>query len=392
MVGGAGGVVTGVRINRLAAFAGLLLLGAAAGCWALRAGGGELGEAAAPLATGSADSTAVPDDADPAGRDALLGGPQLEWTPLEFVEVVVPDAFDPIVAGEDLPPGFRQLLNRDDILPVYEPVFLESGEVGWPDDEMVLGLVIDGEARAYPISYLNVREMVVDSVAGVPVLVSWCPLCGTAMVHDRRLGDTVLVLGNQGALWGNAMTWWDHDTGSVWSQPLGEAILGPRKGATLDLLPSMLTTWRSWRVEHPGTLALRAPEGRAFRAGVSLDDTAIVVRFGADTAVFPVALLREVGVVNEVVGGAPVAVVIDPEDPDRWAVLSRTLDDRVVVLEVRDGALVDVETGTVWDAARGIALEGPLRGEVLGLLPGFTSFQKDVATFWPEARVWSPGG
>ena len=77
------------------------------------------------------------------------------------------------------------------------------------------------------------------------------------MVHRRELNGTVLVLGNQGALWGNAMTWWDHNTGSIWSQPIGEAILGPLKGARLELFPSTLTTWQSWLEAHPESLATR---------------------------------------------------------------------------------------------------------------------------------------
>ena len=66
------------------------------------------------------------------------------------------------------------------------------------------------------------------------------------MVHRRELNGQVLVFGNQGALWGNAMTWFDHGTGSVWSQPLGEAIVGDRKGDVLDVMVSQLTSWGTW--------------------------------------------------------------------------------------------------------------------------------------------------
>ena len=207
------------------------------------------------------------------------------------------------------------------------------------------------------------------------------------MVHRRELNGTELVLGNQGALWGNAMTWWDHDTGSVWSQPLGEAILGPRKGSTLELLPSQLTTWGSWVAEHPTSLALDAPGGGA---GIELGDTVIVVEFGTDSAAYPIDDLRDAGVANDLVSGAPIAVVIDPTDEDRWAVFSRVLDDRTVVLEHRGSDLIDRETGTVWDPVRGIALDGPLQGEILDLLPGVPSFAADVQTFWPDARFWPP--
>ena len=207
------------------------------------------------------------------------------------------------------------------------------------------------------------------------------------MVHRREINGREVVFGNQGALFGNAMTWWDHETGSVWSQPLGEAILGPRTGETIELLPSTLTTWGAWFEAYPDTQALDARGGAA---GVALRDTVIVVEFGSDSAAYPIDDLREAGLANDIVGGADIAVVLDPQNNDRWAVFSRRLDDRIVRLEIRDGALVDRETGTIWDPVRGRGLEGPLAGEILDLLPGVTAFERDVDTFWPNARFWPP--
>jgi hypothetical protein len=205
------------------------------------------------------------------------------------------------------------------------------------------------------------------------------------MVHRRELDGQALVFGNQGDLWGNAMTWWDHDTGSVWSQPLGEAILGPRRGATLELVPSTLTRWSAWREAHPETVALDAPGGRS---SFALGAMVIVVDFAGETVSYGVADLRTVGVVNDTVAGADIAVVIDPENGQRWAVFSRRLDDRTVTLEIRNGKLRDVETQTTWDPVRGVGRDGPLAGEVLDLLPGFTAFPRDYETFWPDGRRW----
>ena len=207
------------------------------------------------------------------------------------------------------------------------------------------------------------------------------------MVHRRQIDGTDIVFGNQGALWGNAMTWWDHDTGSVWSQPIGEAILGPRKGETIELLPSSLTLWGTWKAEHPQTVALDVTAGFD---RFSLSQMALVIDFGTDVAAYSVPLLREVGVVNDVVAGLEVAVLIDPADDQRWAVFSRRLDDTIVELSIVDGEVVDVASGTRFDPTRGIGRGGDLDGEILDLLPAFTSFPKDVPTFWPEARFWKP--
>ncbi len=207
------------------------------------------------------------------------------------------------------------------------------------------------------------------------------------MVHRRELDGVEIVLGNQGALWGNAMTWWDHDTGSVWSQPLGEAIMGPRTGARLELLSSTLTPWGAWRAAHPDTLALDAPAGNS---GFALEGMMVAVELDGEAAAYRFTDLWERGPANDVVAGVPLAVVTDPADPQRWAVFSRRLDDRVVTLEIEGGRLVDGETHTVWDPVRGTALEGPLVGERLDLLPGFTVFPSEYPTFWPEGKVWSP--
>ncbi len=209
------------------------------------------------------------------------------------------------------------------------------------------------------------------------------------MVHRRELNGETLVFGNQGALWGNAMTWWDHDTGSVWSQPLGEAILGPRKGEQLELFPSAMTTWGAWNDAHPGTLALDAPGGFD---RISMRSVAIVVALGSETAAYPMPVLERVLVVNDVVAGIPIAVVADPAHPSLWAVFSRDLDGTIVELISRDGTLLDMTSGTVFDPVRGIGTGGRLDGEILGHLPAFTSFPRDVPTFWPGARFWSDSG
>ena len=179
------------------------------------------------------------------------------------------------------------------------------------------------------------------------------------MVHRRSVDGQEVVFGNQGDLFGNAMTWWDHETGSVWSQPLGEAILGPRTGERLELLGSQLTEWGAWRAAHPDTLALDAPGGSS---GFSLERLSIVVEIGDEATAYPVRDLREVGVANDVVAGIPLAVVLDPENPDRWSVFGRKIDGRTVTLA----------------------------GETLAPLPGFTAFERDFDTFWPDGRVWEP--
>ena len=207
------------------------------------------------------------------------------------------------------------------------------------------------------------------------------------MVHRRAIDGEPEVFGNQGALWGNAMTWWDHSTGSVWSQPKGEAIMGPRRGELLELLPSTLTTWRAWRTAHPETRAL---DVHAWETGFDLEDMAIVLEIGEEAVGYRIPDVRRRSVVNDVVAGLPVAVVIDPADPDRWAVFSRTLDaGEVVTLGVVDGRVVDVGTGAAVDPSSGVGSDA-LAGTQLDRLSAFTIFPRDFGTFFPGGVFWEP--
>jgi hypothetical protein len=207
------------------------------------------------------------------------------------------------------------------------------------------------------------------------------------MVHRREIDGREIMLGNQGDLFLRAMTWWDHETGSVWSQPSGEAILGPLAGTRLELLPSSLTTWENWRRDHPGTLALDAEGGSA---GFEVEDTALVVEVGPHPVAYPVEDVQVVGgVVNDQLGDLPVAVVVDPDDANAWRVYSREVAGEVVELAWRDGELVDTVTGTTFHPTLGTVGEGTL-AEPLLPLPAFPSFASDFRNHFPGGRFWVP--
>lgn len=117
------------------------------------------------LASGSETAPASPDDAVPATQS----NPGAEASVL-----VDPDSvYDPVRAGEETPRTFRQLLRRDQIEPVYDPVFTGADSVDWPDESLVIGVEGDATAKAYPVTHLNSREMVNDEIDGDPILVSW---------------------------------------------------------------------------------------------------------------------------------------------------------------------------------------------------------------------------
>ena len=91
----------------------------------------------------------------------------------EGVQTVPADLYDPTDAGEPLPEGYRQQVGRDKIRPVYVPNFVLPDKVEWSDAELVIGVVLEGEARAYPVEFLSHRDTVIDRHRGIPTLVTW---------------------------------------------------------------------------------------------------------------------------------------------------------------------------------------------------------------------------
>lgn len=100
------------------------------------------------------------------------------WSPVASqvdpgTRVDAASTYNPVLSGEVLPAGFRQLLPRDAIAPVYDPVFVPAHAAGWPGGAQIIGVAFGESAKAYPVSFLNRREMVIDSLAGIPILVTW---------------------------------------------------------------------------------------------------------------------------------------------------------------------------------------------------------------------------
>ncbi len=144
---------------------------------------------------------------------------------------------------------------RDTISPIDHPVFQPvSAMTAMGALEPVLSVIVDGDARAYPLRMLLWHEIVNDTVGGVPLLISYCPLCNSGVVYDRRLDGEAVRFGNTGRIRHFDMVMYDHRTESWWQQFTGEAIVGARTG-------DVLTPWPS-RLESLARFRERAPEGR----------------------------------------------------------------------------------------------------------------------------------
>lgn len=146
---------------------------------------------------------------------------------------------------------------RDAIIPIYVPKYdgPDGGDL-LDDSDMVLGYESEVGAYAYPVKMLNLHEIVNDVIDGVPVLISYCPLCANGVVYSRVLDGNTLVFGNTSALYDSDLIMFDWETGSYWHQVIGEAIVGPRTGRRLTVPPSRMTSWSQWKALHPETQIL----------------------------------------------------------------------------------------------------------------------------------------
>ncbi len=152
---------------------------------------------------------------------------------------------------------------RDGIPALDHPAVVAAAQAEWADGALVLGVAAGGEARAYPVAILNWHELVNDILGGVPILVSFCPLCGTGMVFDRRVGGEARRFGVSGLLYRSDLLMYDRQSESLWSQISAEAVTGPLLGQRLRLLRSRMDEWGRWRRDHPETTVLSRATGHA---------------------------------------------------------------------------------------------------------------------------------
>jgi hypothetical protein len=153
---------------------------------------------------------------------------------------------------------------KDGIPAIDAPHFTPADEVDWLDDrEPVIVVEAGGETRAYPIQILTWHEIVNDEIGGTPVAVTFCPLCNTAIVFDRRLDGEVLDFGTTGKLRESDLVMYDRQTESWWQQFSGDALVGELAGKELEHLPAQMTAWGDFRGEHPSSLVLDRETGHA---------------------------------------------------------------------------------------------------------------------------------
>lgn len=219
----------------------------------------------------------------------------------------------------------------DGIPSIDNPRFTPVAQVDYLEpEETIIAFNHDGVERAYPFRILIWHEIVNDAVAGRPIAVVYCPLCGTAMVFDRRYGDQTLEFGVSGLLYNSDVLMFDRQTKSLWSQLGLKSVAGEFVGTELKWLPSEQATWAAWKAANPEGEVLNMNTGhrRDYR------NLPYSGYFNSTGTMFPYERNRDdlepkAWVAGIRVGGAAKAYAIESMPADTW------IDDQVGAVELR---------------------------------------------------------
>jgi Protein of unknown function (DUF3179) len=317
---------------------------------------------------------------------------------------------------------------RDGIPPVDRPKFESVGQAdSWLQArEPVIYLEVGGEARAYPLQIMTWHEIVNDEVAGTPVSVTFCPLCNTAIVFDRRLDDRVLDFGTTGNLRLSDLVMWDRQTESWWQQASGESLVGELAGARLTMLPAATIAWSEFKAQRPTGQVLSRDTGHQRDYGrnpyVGYDDVSqspflfdgpsdgrlrpmervVTVSLGGEDVAYPFTALADRRVIADSVGGQRIVLFYQPgaasaldardiassRDVGAAGVYRPTAGDQALTFAWKDGAFVDAETGSRWTLL-GEAVSGPLAGSQLQPVTHTDAFWFASAAFFSTIRIWA---
>ena len=296
-----------------------------------------------------------------------------EWPATDFTRHSV--ALDEILSGG--PP-------KDGIPAIDDPTFVSLAQADHvADTEPVIGLGLNGDMRAYPLHILMWHEIVNDVVGGVPVTVTFCPLCNTAVVFDRRVDGRVLDFGTTGKLRNSDLVMYDRQTESWWQQFLGEAIVGQLTGTLLEVIPARLESFAKFR-QRAGASARVLVPGSRFRRAYGANPYV-----GYDSRARPYPFFTG-EMPSEV---APLARVVNIGGRG-WALSLLREKGRI---ELDDGTVITWEPGqnSALDAgqiSRGVdvgnvVVQKPNAGGVLEDIPYQVDFAFAFRAFYPDAPI-----
>jgi len=319
---------------------------------------------------------------------------------------------------------------KDGIPAIDHPKFVSVVEAdAWLKPvEPVIFFQIGDDARAYPIQIFMWHEIVNDTVDSVPVVVTFCPLCNTAIAFERTVRGRVLDFGTTGRLRYSNLIMYDRETESWWQQATGEAIAGELTGTQLVFRPASIISWADFKAAQPDGKVLSRDTGFDRLYGenpyLGYDDVnnppflyrgpetpgvlppvarVLTIDLNGEAVAYPYDVLQTVDVINDMVGGKDVVVlwaggtasaldantVAGGRDVGAANAYARTLDGQTLTFALVDARIVDKETGSAWNVL-GQAVSGKLAGKQLTPVVAVNHFWFSWAAFKPQTRIYQP--
>ncbi len=319
---------------------------------------------------------------------------------------------------------------KDGIPALNDPRFVSVSEAeAWlkPVEPVIL-VQVGEDARAYPIQILIWHEIVNDTVGGEPLIVTFCPLCNTAIAFKRTFNGQVFDFGTTGRLRYSNLIMYDRQTETWWQQATGEAIAGELTGTKLEFYPAVIVSWEDFKTAYPQGKVLSRETGHARDYGrnpyYGYDDVnnppflyegpvtpgqlppmarVLTIELNGEAVAYPYETLEQVGAVNDTVGGEAVVILwqagtaspLDSSstssgrDVGAAAAFSRTVNGQTLTFAADNGIIKDNETGSQWNVL-GAAISGPLAGAQLTPVVSINHFWFSWAAFKPETRIYQP--
>lgn len=317
---------------------------------------------------------------------------------------------------------------KDGIPAIDRPRFVTVSEAQkWlTEKEPVIVLQVKGVSRAYPLQILVWHEVVNDQIGGIPVIITYCSVCNSAIVFDRRLGRRILTFGITGFVHGSNMVLYDHETESWWQQFTGEAIVGDLTGKTLNSLPAQVISFAQFASAFPKGEVLSQQTGYTRDYGRNPHfrydnieggpshfrgkpdrrlrpmEKVIGIEIGDQTKAYPYAISSVRRVLYDQIDAQEIVIfhaegalsALDATDMKKskesgsTGVFVPVVDGRRLQFRYENGQFIDAETGSHWDIL-GRAVSGPLQGKTLKRISHGDYFAFAWLAFKPKTQIFT---
>jgi hypothetical protein len=315
---------------------------------------------------------------------------------------VVP--LDEIVGGGPPPDGIPS---------IDKPKFtsVQEADKMLEDSELVVGLNINEDIRAYPLQILVWHEIVNDNVGGVPVAVTYCPLCFTNQIFNRTLEDgNVVEFGTSGKLYNSNLVMYDRTSNSLWSQALAQGIVGKYAGVNLQRIPFDVANWKEWKGLYPESKVLSRDTGsiRPYGADpygdyytnsevlfpisnkddrLGLKEIVIGLENNGLYKAYKLQDVEDKKVINDVINNR--SIVLFSSFPFMVRAFNPVVDDQTLQFKYdsQNNTFADIQTESEWNF-EGLAINGELKGKELDRLPYDQGYWFEWVAFHPDTELY----